>query len=84
MSQMDGVSSATNLIKRAASWGMEAIAITDHGVVQAFPEANKAAGEENIKVIYGVEAYLVSDNVGAGLVPALLRRRAHTRCAPTR
>ena len=62
MSQMDGVSSATSLIKKASSWGMKAIAITDHGVVQAFPEANKAAQGEDIKVIYGVEAYLVPDN----------------------
>ena len=61
MSQMDGVSSATDLIKRAAKWGMDAIAITDHGVVQAFPEANKAAKDTDIKVIYGVEAYLVAD-----------------------
>jgi len=61
MSQMDGVSSVENLINRAASWGMEAIAITDHGVVQAFPEANKVSKDLDIKVIYGVEAYLVSD-----------------------
>lgn len=61
MSQMDGVSSATDLIKRAASWGMKAIAITDHGVVQAFPEARKTASDLDIKVIYGVEAYIVPD-----------------------
>ena len=62
MSQMDGVSSATDLIKRASSWGMKAIAITDHGVVQAFPEAKKAADKFGIKVLYGVEAYLVPDD----------------------
>lgn len=62
MSQMDGVSSATDLIKRASEWGMNAIAITDHGVVQAFPEAKKASEEFGIKVIYGVEAYLVPDD----------------------
>ncbi len=62
MSQMDGVTSATDLIKRASSWGMKAIAITDHGVVQSFPEAKKAADKFGIKVIYGVEAYLVPDD----------------------
>ncbi len=61
MSQMDGMTSATDLINRAIKWGMKAIAITDHGVVQAFPEANHAAEEADIKIIYGVEAYLVPD-----------------------
>ena len=62
MSQMDGVTSATDLIKRAYSWGMKAIAITDHGVVQSFPEAKHIADELGIKVLYGVEAYLVPDD----------------------
>ena len=63
MSQMDAVSSAKDLIKRAMKWGMKSIAITDHGVVQAFPDAYKLLGRENkdMKVIYGVEAYLVPD-----------------------
>ncbi len=63
MSQMDGVTSATDLIKRAMKWGMKSIAITDHGVVQAFPEAHKLLGYDNpdMKIIYGVEAYLVPD-----------------------
>ncbi|NLL69611.1 MAG: PolC-type DNA polymerase III [Epulopiscium sp.] len=61
MSTMDGVVSVTALIERAAKWGHSAIAITDHGVVQAFPEAALAAKKLGIKVIYGVEAYLVDD-----------------------
>ncbi|NLL06521.1 MAG: DNA polymerase III subunit alpha [Clostridiaceae bacterium] len=63
MSQMDAMSSASALIKRAMSWGMKSIAITDHGVVQAFPEAHKLLGRNNpdMKVIYGVEAYLAPD-----------------------
>ena len=63
MSQMDGMSSAADLIKRAMSWGMKSIAITDHGVVQSFPEAHKLLGRNNpdMKVIYGVEAYIAPD-----------------------
>jgi DNA polymerase-3 subunit alpha (Gram-positive type) len=63
MSQMDAVTSATDLIKCAIKWGHKAIAITDHGVAQSFPEAKKAAKDSDIKVIYGVEAYLAPDNV---------------------
>ena len=65
MSQMDGMTAATDLIKRAMKWGMKSIAITDHGVVQAFPEAHKLLGFDNhdIKIIYGVEAYLAPDAV---------------------
>ncbi|AOY78423.1 PolC-type DNA polymerase III [Clostridium formicaceticum] len=61
MSSMDGVSSTTSLIKMAAKWGHKAIAITDHGVVQAFPEAMEASKEFGIKVIYGMEGYVVND-----------------------
>ena len=63
MSMMDGMTSATDLIKRAIKWGHKAIAITDHGVVQSFPEAKKAAKDSDLKVIYGVEAYLVPDRL---------------------
>lgn len=67
MSQMDAVSSCKDLLKRAMKWGMKSIAITDHGVVQAFPDAYKLLGPTNpdLKVIYGVEAYLVPDKTPA-------------------
>ncbi|MBQ9314830.1 MAG: PolC-type DNA polymerase III [Clostridia bacterium] len=70
MSQMDAVTSATNLIKRAIKWGHKAIAITDHGVVQAFPEAKKAAKDADIKILYGVEAYLAPDRVTSIVNPS--------------
>ena len=63
MSAMDGVTSVSKLIERAAKWGHKAIAITDHGVVQAFPDAQIAAKKNKIKVLYGVEGYLVDDGV---------------------
>lgn len=62
MSQMDAVTSATDLLKRAAKWGMKSIAITDHGVVQSFPEAHHFTEKNpDLKIIYGVEAYLAPD-----------------------
>ncbi len=62
MSDMDGVSDVKDIVKRAMKWGHKAIAITDHGDVQAFPDANHTVeGNEDFKVIYGVEAYLVDD-----------------------
>ncbi|MDO5136127.1 MAG: PolC-type DNA polymerase III [Eubacteriales bacterium] len=72
MSDMDGVSDAKALVKRAYEWGHKAIAITDHGVVQAFPEANHCFDawggcvpkESDFKVLYGMEAYLVDDLKG--------------------
>ena len=62
MSDMDGVSEVKDIIKRAKQWGMPAIAITDHGCVQAFTDANHALDKgDTFKIIYGVEGYLVDD-----------------------
>ena len=65
MSDMDGVSEVQNLVRRAHDWGHKAIAITDHGVVQSFPDANHYIEgldkDDPFKVIYGVEGYLVDD-----------------------
>ncbi|MBQ9859930.1 MAG: PolC-type DNA polymerase III [Clostridia bacterium] len=70
MSSMDGVSEAKDLVKRAASWGHKAIAITDHGVVQAYPDVMNTAADlkkagKPIKILYGMEAYYVNDMVPA-------------------
>ena len=62
MSDMDGVSDVKDIIAQAIKWGHEAIAVTDHGVVQAFPDANHAVPKgSEFKVIYGCEGYLVDD-----------------------
>ena len=62
MSDMDGVSDVGDIIKQAVKWGHKAVAITDHGVVQSFPEANHAIPKDSdFKIIYGMEAYLVDD-----------------------
>ncbi len=65
MSAMDAVCSAKSVVKRAIEWGMPAVAITDHGVVQSYPEALKAKGDNPIKILYGVEGYLVPDTIDA-------------------
>ena len=61
MSDMDAVVNTKQMVKRAQSWGHPAIAITDHGVVQSFPDADHAIEKDDFKVIYGCEAYLVDD-----------------------
>ncbi len=62
MSDMDGISDVGDIIRQAVSWGHKALAITDHGAIQAFPIANHAVPKgADFKLIYGVEAYLVDD-----------------------
>lgn len=63
MSALDAVVSPKKLIKTAAKWGWDAIAITDHGVIQAYPEAMETVEKLDIKVIYGMEGYLVGDDL---------------------
>ena len=61
MSMQDGLTSAKKYVERAAKWGHKAVAITDHGVVQAFPEAFGAGKDYKVKILYGIEAYMVDD-----------------------
>lgn len=63
MSTMDGISDVKDVIKRVAEWGHPAVAITDHGGVQAYPDAYKAGKEYGVKVIYGLEANIIDDGV---------------------
>lgn len=78
MSAMDACASPTDLIKQAAAWGHKAIAITDHGVVQAFPEAFSAAKKAGIKLIPGCEGYLIDD------CPEIVQRADDRRMDDTR
>lgn len=64
MSAMDSVCEVDDVIRRAASWGHRAVAITDHGVVQSFPDAYNAGRKHGIKILYGMEGYLVDSDSG--------------------
>lgn len=63
MSSMDGVAGVNEVIHTAAEWGHKAVAITDHGVVQAFPDAYESGRRHGIKIIYGMEGYLIDDGI---------------------
>ncbi len=69
MSQMDGVPNISAYVNQAAAWGHKAIAVTDHNVVQAFPDAHSAAEKNGIKMIYGMEGMLVDDGVPIAYKP---------------
>ncbi|MDA8227792.1 MAG: PolC-type DNA polymerase III [Desulfitobacterium hafniense] len=75
MSTMDGVTSAQDIVKRIKDWGHQAVAITDHGVVQAYPEAVEAGQKFGVKVILGVEGYLLDDSPGP--MPLSQRKTRH-------
>ncbi len=70
MSTMDATNSITDLVTQAGKWGHKAIAITDHGGAQAFPEAHQAGKKAGVKIIYGVEANIVDDRVEVAYNPA--------------
>jgi DNA polymerase III subunit alpha, Gram-positive type len=63
MSAMDGITHVKEIVKRAAKWGHPAVAITDHAVVQAYPDAYDAGKKHGVKILYGVEANIVDDGV---------------------
>ncbi len=67
-SALDALTDPAAVVKRAAYWGMPAIAVTDHGVAQAFPDMWKAGKKEGVKIIYGMEAYYVNDMDGNSAV----------------
>ncbi|NLW06892.1 MAG: PolC-type DNA polymerase III [Clostridia bacterium] len=62
MSAMDGVADVEAVVRQAAAWGHPAVAITDHGVIQAFPAAAEAGRKYGIKIIYGLEGYLFDED----------------------
>ena len=77
LSEMDAINAPKELVKRAAKWGHKAIAVTDHGVVQALPEAYAAAKDSGIKLILGMEGYLVDDEKYPDFMN--MKRSAYTR-----
>ena len=67
-SALDALTDPEKVVERAAYWGMPAIAVTDHGVAQAFPDMWKAGGKYGVKIIYGMEAYYLNDMDGNSAV----------------
>ena len=67
-STLDALTDPDAVVARAAYWGMPAIAVTDHGCAQAFPDMWKAGKKHGVKIIYGIEAYFVNDTDGSSAV----------------
>lgn len=63
MSQMDATNGIGDFVKQAAKWGHKAIALTDHAAAQGYPDAHAAGKANNVKILYGIEAYVVDDGV---------------------
>ena len=78
MSEMDAVTSITDYVKLAKSMGHTAIALTDHGVVQAFPDAQGAAKDNGVKILYGCELYMIEDFLRGALNPGNIDLNAST------
>ena len=69
MSTMDATNNISDLVAQAGKWGHKAIAITDHGGAQAFPDAHHAGEKAGVKILYGVEANIVDDGVAVAYNP---------------
>ncbi len=80
MSTMDAVSTISDYCKQASKWGMKAIGITDHGNVQAFPEAQKASQKYKLKMIYGVEVYMVDEKLEYIMNPSPIELNKASYC----
>ncbi|MDR1210176.1 MAG: PolC-type DNA polymerase III [Clostridiales bacterium] len=78
MSKMDATRPIGDFIRAAKEWGHRSIAVTDHGVAQAFPDAMSAAKKAGIKMIYGIEAYLIDDS--SGIVRGAGDKTLHDEC----
>jgi len=78
MSAVDGLTRPGDLVKRAIAWGHKAIAVTDHGVVQAYPDMFKAAEKSDLKIIYGIECYLT--NQEGPLTKEQAKKTPHYHC----
>ena len=78
-STLDALTDPAKAVERAAAWGHKAIAVTDHGTAQAFPEMSKAGKKYGVKILYGIEGYYVNDVEERPAVRGELRQPARLR-----